>query len=106
MTTATRPATLSSAEVCRQTGLSYWQLNFWAMNGYLVPSFVSKDGRPSEGGSGSDRRFTQAEVDVAAMMARLVLLGVTAGRAAAVARDPAQRWRWLAEVMAAAKGMP
>jgi DNA-binding transcriptional MerR regulator len=97
MTMATQPATLSSVEVCRQTGLTYKQVDTWARWGYLRP-------RQTGPGSGHLREWSQAEVDIARMMARLVALGITPENAAVVARDPSQRWRWLADVIAAAKG--
>jgi MerR HTH family regulatory protein len=105
MTTATRPATLSSAEVCRQTGISYRQLDVWCRRGYLDPENVTKDGKwPVEPGvPGWGRRFPQAELDIARTMARLVLLGVTAQRAAAVARDPKEQELWLARVYLAVR---
>jgi DNA-binding transcriptional MerR regulator len=100
MTTAIRPAMLSSAEVCRQTGLTYRQVDQWTNHRYLRPT------QPTGHGTGHNRIFSQTELDIARMMARLVLLGVTAQQAARVARDPQQRWRWLADVIAVAKGQP
>jgi DNA-binding transcriptional MerR regulator len=99
MVTATQPATYTSAEVCRQTGLTYRQLDRWTTQRYLRPE------QPTGHGSGHAYVWTQAEIDIAAMMARLILLGVTAQQAAWVARDPQERWRWLADVIAVAKGM-
>jgi DNA-binding transcriptional MerR regulator len=96
MTTATQPATYSSAEVCRQTGLTYRQLDQWTNHRYLRPT------QPTGHGTGHNRIFDQAETDVARMMARLVALGVTAQQAARVARDPQQRVRWLADIADAA----
>jgi DNA-binding transcriptional MerR regulator len=109
MVTATRPATFTSAEVCQQTGITYKQLDAWSHWGYLHPSFVTRESEPKPwhgGGSGYDRRFDQAEVEVARMMARLVNLGVSAQQAAKVARHPTERWAWLGDVFAAAKDMP
>jgi hypothetical protein len=107
MTTATHPATFTSAQVCRQTGLSYRQLHHYCLRGYLRPQrLIRSSGKlVFDGGTGHDFVFPQAELDIARMMARLVALGVTAGCAAVVARDPQQRWRWLADVMAACKAM-
>jgi DNA-binding transcriptional MerR regulator len=99
MTTATRPATFTSAEVCRQTGLSYRQLDSWNRMGYFAPL-------NDEPGTGHNRVWPQAELDVARMMARLVALGVTTQQAAKVARDPQQQWRWLARVTNALEGWP
>jgi hypothetical protein len=95
MTTATQPATYSSAEVCRQTGLTYRQLNWWCMQRYLLPD------QPNEGPGRPGRVWPQAEVDIARMMARLVLLGITPEQAARVARDPDTLERWVAAVVAA-----
>jgi hypothetical protein len=106
MTTATHPATYSSVEVCRQTGLTYRQLDYWCRQGWLQPEAYSRGNAKPGYGPGWDRRWSQAELDVAQMMARLVALGVTAQRAAVVAREPWKRWWWLAEVIAAAKGEP
>jgi hypothetical protein len=97
MTTATRPATHTSAEVCHQTGISWRQLDTWCRRGYLRAEQYTPFTRMAEG-SGYPRHFPKAELDVARTMARLVLLGVTAQQAAWVARDPQQRWRWLADV--------
>lgn len=100
MTTATHPATWSSAEVCHQTGLTYRQLDRWTTQRYLQPE------QPTGHGSGHAYVWTQDELDRARMMARLVALGVSAQQAAAVARDPMQRWEWLGAVIAVAKGQP
>jgi DNA-binding transcriptional MerR regulator len=109
MVTATQPAIYTSAEVCRQTGITYKQLDTWSQWRYIQPSFVTRESEPKPWhgrGSGHDRRFTQAEVEVARMMARLVKLGVNAQQAAKVARHPTERWAWLGDVFAAAKDMP
>jgi DNA-binding transcriptional MerR regulator len=100
MTMTTQPVTLSSAEVCRQTGLTYRQLDLWCRNGYLQPDQPGKltDPAGSWVGSGHERVWSPAEVDVARMMARLVALGVTTQQAAKVARDPDERLRWLTAV--------
>jgi DNA-binding transcriptional MerR regulator len=92
MTTVTHPATFTSAEVCRQTGLTYRQLDRWTSQRYLRPE------QPTGHGSGHAYVWTHAELDVARMMARLVALGVTAQQAAKVARDPIDRWLWFAGI--------
>jgi DNA-binding transcriptional MerR regulator len=99
MTTATRPATFTSAEVCRQTGLSYRQLDSWNRMGYFAPL-------NDEPGTGHNRVWPQAELDVARMMARLVALGVTPEQAARVARDPFERDLWLDRVINATRDRP
>jgi hypothetical protein len=108
MTTATHPATFTSAEVCRQAGITNRQLRHWTERDYLRPQQHIR-GFPKPGSQrpgGFDFEWPQAELEVARMMARLVALGVTAQQAAKVARDPQQRWRWLADVIAVTKGMP
>jgi DNA-binding transcriptional MerR regulator len=105
MTTATQPATYSSAEVCRQTGITYRQLDSWCRHGWLQPENVTKDGRwPVEPGvPGWGRRFSHAELEMARMMARLILLGVTVQQAAKIARDPKEQELWLARVYLAVR---
>jgi DNA-binding transcriptional MerR regulator len=98
MTTATQPATYSSAEVCRQTGLTYRQLDYWCRHGWLKPESYSRGNAKPGNGPGWDRRWTQAELNAARMMARLVDLGITPQQAADVARNPDKRLRWLTAV--------
>jgi DNA-binding transcriptional MerR regulator len=100
MMTDTHPATYTSAEVCRQTGLTYRQLDRWTSQRYLQPE------QPTGHGSGHAYVWPLAELEVARMMARLVQLGISAQRAARVARHPTERWIWLGDIWAAAKDMP
>ena len=59
-------------------GVSYRQLDYWCRRGYLRPVHT--------GGSGAPRRWTQAEVDIAQLMARLVAAGLPPLVAEQVAR--------------------
>jgi len=96
---ATRPATFTSAEICRQTGLTYRQLDRWCRKGWLRPDQPSKPetARRWEG-SGHNCVFSSAELDVARIMARLVTLDVTPERAAHIARYPTIRQAWLENI--------
>jgi hypothetical protein len=106
MTTATHPATYSSAEVCRSIGLTYRQLDYWCRHGWLKPEPQSRGNAKPGYGPGWDRRWPQAELDTARMMARLVHLGITAQQAAKVARDPFERDLWLDRVINATRDRP
>ena len=106
MTETQTPPTYSSAQVRRQTGLSFKQLDYWTRKGWLRTTWRSRDGRTvGYGGSGIDRRFSQEELDRATMMARLVALGVAPQQAAKVARNRPLRWYWVGEVIAACEAM-
>jgi hypothetical protein len=101
MTTATQPVTYTSAEVCRQTGLTYRQLHHYCQRRYLRPQRLIRNSGTLvfDGGTGFDFVFPPAEVEVARMMARLVRLGVTAQKAALVARHPIARAMWKADIL-------
>jgi hypothetical protein len=97
MTTATQPTTFTSAEVCRQTGLTYRQLDRWTTQRYLRPE------QPTGHGSGHAYVWPHTEVDIARMMARLVALDVSAQRAAHIARYPTIRQHWIKSVTEAVR---
>jgi len=63
----------------RELGISYRQCDHWVRLGLLNPLHV--------GGSGSQREWTRAELDVARVMGRLVAAGVKPAVAALVARS-------------------
>jgi hypothetical protein len=65
--------------IARAVGVSYRRLDYWARCGYL-----RADGEGS--GSGVRRRFSDDELRVAQLMARLVDAGLTVPTAANVAR--------------------
>ena len=60
-------------------GITYRQLDHWAIYGYLHPQIY--------GGSGTARWWPAAEVEIARRMGRLAAAGLTVKRAAAFARD-------------------
>lgn len=73
----------SSKLVHSLTGVSYRQLNYWAQRGYLRPVAT----RP---GSGRMLEFSDLELKVAELMARLVVAGLTPAAAERVARGEPQ----------------
>jgi hypothetical protein len=75
----------SSAAVARAAGVSYRRLDYWARCGYLHP-----DGNGA--GCGTSRRWPQVEVDIAALMVRLIDAGFVVPAAAALARDAVEAW--------------
>lgn len=60
-------------------GLTYRQLDHWTTTGYLLAE-------RTHGGTGRHRRWSYAERDVAAIMARLVAVGIPPAVAHKVAR--------------------
>lgn len=77
------PATLSSVEVCTRAGCSYRQLDWWVRHGAITPTVGAN-------GSGTQRRFTEADLVAVRVATRLSLLGaparvrIAAAQAAAV----------------------
>lgn len=70
---------LSSVEVCRRAGVSYRQLDYWIRCGVLTPSY-------SAHGSGTQRRFSEADALAVWVAGRLATLGArSAAMSAAVA---------------------
>ena len=57
---------LSSYEVCRRTGATYRQLDYWDRSGLLSPSLA-----PARG-SGTQRRYSEADVAKAAIVRYLM----------------------------------
>jgi hypothetical protein len=53
--------TFSSAEVCKMVGITYRQLTYWRMQGYVRPSTVS-DAVGRAPGSGVPLRWTPDDV--------------------------------------------
>lgn len=109
MTATQVQPTYSSADVCRQTGISYRMLDNYVRQGYLKP-----EARPTRwdttrtatpGKPGWARHFTQDELEVARMLATLVALGVSPQQAATLTRDRAVRWGWVGDVIAACEAM-
>lgn len=72
---------LTSLEVCRRAGITYRQLDYWCRTGVVEPLIDAR-------GSGSQRRFTQAEADHVAGLARYLRMGLTLEAARAAAEDP------------------
>lgn len=69
------------AEQClpASLGITYRQLNHWPVQGWLRPVF--------EGGSGRNREWPEAELEIARRMAKLIDAGLTVPAAAKFARD-------------------
>ena len=60
----TKLAGLSSSDVCRLTGATYRQLDYWTRRGYLTPA-------KEAGGKGKPREWAPGDVDqVAVLVAR------------------------------------
>jgi hypothetical protein len=72
--------TVCSRHVKHELGITYRQLNYWVMQGYLRPK---QDARLS----GVPRRWPAAEIEIAKRMARLTDAGVIPERAAVFARQ-------------------
>lgn len=70
--------------VMPRVGATYRQLDYWARKGYLRPSQPGK--REDDYGSGFARRWTDEEIRVAALMARLANAGLPPALAARIAR--------------------
>lgn len=67
--------------VCREAQISARVLDYWTQEGYLVATRQAGTGR------GSPRRWTIAEMHIAALMRRLTEVGFEAGSAAIYARQ-------------------
>ena len=72
--------TVGMAETERDLGITYRQLDHWARKGYLRPV-------NGFGGSGRDREWPAAELEIARRMGRLVAAGLSVEKSAAFARD-------------------
>lgn len=80
---------LSSAEVCGLAGVTFRQLDYWDRTGILRPGVSAK-------GSGSQRRWSPAQVRSVWVAGRLSFLGARAPTIAAVVVQledwPLRRW--------------
>jgi DNA-binding transcriptional MerR regulator len=79
VTTANDPPVILSSTVVVLARVTYRQLDFWVRRGWLEPT--------SRPGSGHVRTWTLDELAVACRMGALVEVGITAERAAHVARE-------------------
>lgn len=79
----------TSDEVCDLTGVTYRQLDCWTTAGVITPTVPAR-------GSGSRRRFTEDDVLLVALAARLAELGcplrTVAGAVAMMAGRPPGQW--------------
>lgn len=64
------------ARIEESMGISYRQLDHWCKEGYLLP----------DGGNGTQRVWSDTEIKIGRMMAHLVAIGMTPGKAAIYAR--------------------
>jgi hypothetical protein len=73
--------------------LTYRQLHFWGTRGWIATACVSKDGRPAHPASGTGyvHDYSEDEVRIIHLMARLAKAGIRAERAHEIARDLADR---------------
>ena len=75
-------------EAAERAGATYRQANTWVMAGYLEASYVNaRNGKPSEGGSGSVCVLSEEEANVLGVVARLVKVGFLPGKAAPLSRE-------------------
>lgn len=72
----------SSADLITAASISYRQLDYWTRKKYLRT-------RTNRRGSGHPRDYSDAELAIAVRMARLIAVGFTPKRAAAIARHVA-----------------
>ena len=77
--TATATVTLGTMNTERDLGITYRQLDWWVRLGLLKPLHI--------GGSGINREWTRAELDVARLMGRLVAAGMKPALAERLARE-------------------
>lgn len=81
---------MRALDVCDKAGITYRQLDYWTSNGWLHVrgcTGTAHDKRPCyELGSGNERDFIAAEVDVACRMGALVRAHIKPEFAAQVAR--------------------
>jgi hypothetical protein len=70
--------------LCADLGVTYRQLDYWTRQGYLHP----ENGGAAAAGSGTYRRWPEAELTVARLMGRLTAASIPPDVAAKVAR----RW--------------
>ena len=73
--------TATTSEVLAATNLTHRKLDWWVRQGYLQP-----DREQDGSGSGYDRLWPQAEVEVVQLMARLVNVGLLPSAASVYAR--------------------
>jgi len=76
-------ATFSSAEVCARAGITYRKLDYWCRTGVLRPLVDAT-------GSGSQRRFSSANLAAARAAGQLAALGAPTKVRAAVAAEMAE----------------
>jgi DNA-binding transcriptional MerR regulator len=69
-------ATVTTRDVCRITGLTYRQLDYWARMGYVKPGMANI----------RERDWQESEVRVAKIMARLIEASIEIKKAARIAR--------------------
>lgn len=62
--TTDEAATFSTSEMVAVSGLSYRRIDYWTRIGALIPAVPAA-------GSGSRRRYSRIEIDVACVLARL-----------------------------------
>lgn len=70
---------LTSEDVCTTARISYRQLDYWVRKGYVKPFAMVA-------GSGTHREFTEEEVNIVRMAARLIRRGFTIPAALDTAR--------------------
>lgn len=80
--TAPSEATVTSMALVAEAGITYRMLDYWSRTGRLRPATMVKGKHApvvadiTDGGSGWQRRYPAAEVKVAALMKRLLDVGI------------------------------
>lgn len=80
---AAAPELLTTADVMREAGMTYRQLDFAVRSGYLQPV---RQWRGRRWGSGSPRLWPEGELEIARRMGRLTAAGIPPALAASFAR--------------------
>lgn len=76
-------ALFHAPRVCRLTGITYRQLDYWCRTGVIKPAVESR-------GSGTQRMFTEEQVEILKVLARLRQVGVSLQRLRPIAHRLAE----------------
>ena len=96
---ATIDVVLTAPQVCRRAGITYRQLDYWCRVGMIRPE---RDAR----GSGTQRKFTEAQARGMRLAAALMRAGATTSAISAlVARmTDAPEWQWSGTIVVGIDG--
>lgn len=91
MTTTSSLQGLSTMEVVQRSGATFRQLDYWDKIGVLTPSVRRAQGS----GSGKGRRYSEADAEIAAVLARLSRMTASGFRRVAEVLRTGRRRFWL-----------